>query len=216
VRSKERETSRQLCEIGRGGSPNRRRGVGGNRPYLRPPLPPFRQIRIEETEHVRMFDRAHVLLFLQVLDASAEFFHFSPVNLWTEMMFCVIAVVEKQPVVDFSVAAHAPRNRLVGGRPVVPVVAIQVTKTMAEIPKWQEIQHESPVNEVNRSRWYDDRHDEERRCKRSQLEIAPEIIAVLPFPQVLADRIDVVAKETQKNIAPRIFGFAVVAVPVDR
>ena len=128
------------------------------------------------------------------------------------MMFGVIAVVEKQPVVDFSVAAHAPRNRLVGVRSVVPVVAIQVTKTMAEIPKWQEIQHESPVNEVNRSRWYDDRHDEERRCKRSQLEIAPEIIAVLPFPQVLADRIDVVAKETQKNIAPRIFGFAVVAV----
>ena len=165
---------------------------------------------------MRVLDRAHAFLLLQVLDVSAEFFHFSPVNLWTEMMLGVIAVVEKQPVVNFSVAAHAPRNRLVGVRSVVPVVAIQVTKAMAEIPKRQEIQHESPVNEVNRIRRYDDRHDQKRRGECRQLNVAPEIIAVLPFPQVLADRADVVAEETQKNIAPRIFGFAVMAVSVDR
>src|SRR4029453_8589948 len=118
----------------------------------------FRQIGIEKAKHVRALDRAHAFLLLQVFDASAEFFHFSPVNLWAEMMFGVIAVVEKQPVVDFSVAAHAPRNGLFGVRSIVPVVAIQVTKTMAEIPKRQEIQHESPVKEVNRIRRHDDRH----------------------------------------------------------
>src|SRR4029077_8642409 len=95
-------------------------------------------------------------------------------------------------------------------------VAIQVTKTMAEIPKRQEIEHKSPVNEVNRIRRCDNRHDQKRCGECGQLSGAPEIIAVLPFPQVLADRADVVAEETQKNIAPRIFGFTIVAVSVDR
>src|SRR4029077_3209331 len=175
-----------------------------------------RQIAIQETEHVRMSDRAHAFLLLKLLDADAKFLHFSPVNFWTKMVLGVIAVVEKQPVVDFSVAAHAPRNRLVGVRSVVPVVAIQVTKTMAKVPERQEIQHESPVNEVSRIRRYDDRHHQKRRGECRQFNIAPELIAVLPFPQILADRADVVAEETQKNIAPRIFGLAVMAVPVDR
>jgi hypothetical protein len=87
---------------------------------------------------------------------------------------------------------------------------------MAEIPERQEIQHESPVNEVNRIRWYDDHHDQKRCGECRQLDVAPEIVAVIPFPQVLADRADVVAEETQKNIAPRIFRFAIMAVPVDR
>jgi hypothetical protein len=87
---------------------------------------------------------------------------------------------------------------------------------MAEIPERQEIQHESPVNEMNRIRRHDDRHDQKRRGECRQLNVAPEIIAIFPFPQVLADRADVVAEETQKYIAPRIFGFAVVAVSVDR
>src|SRR5438132_2749403 len=122
------------------------------------------------------------------------------------MMLGVIAVVEKQAVVDSSVAAHAPRNRLVGVRSVVPVVAIQVTKTMAKIPERQEIQHESPVNEVNRIRRYDDRHGQKCRGECRQLNVAPELIAVLPFLEVLADRADVIAEETQKNVAPWIFG----------
>src|SRR4029453_9174752 len=55
----------------------------------------FRQIGIEKAKHVRALDRAHAFLLLQVFDASAEFFHFSPVNLWAEMMFGGIGVVEK-------------------------------------------------------------------------------------------------------------------------
>src|SRR5262245_30411892 len=137
-------------------------------------------------------------------------------HFWTEMMFGVISVVEKQPIVDFSVAAHSPRDRLIGVRPVVSVIAIQVTKTMAEIPERQEIHDESPVNEMNRIRGYDDRHDQKRRGECRQLKVSPEIVAVLPFLQVLANRADIVAEETQKNIAPRIFLFAVVAVSVNR
>ena len=55
-----------------------------------------------------------------------------------------------------------------------------------------------------------------RRSERRQLNVAPEIIAIFPFPQVLADRADVVAEKTQENIAPRIFGLAVMPVSVDR
>jgi hypothetical protein len=116
-----------------------------------------------------------------VLDTPTEFFHFSPVNLWTEMMFGVIAVIKKQPVVNFSVAAYAPGNRLIGIRAVVPVVTIQITKTMAQIPKREEIQHEAPVNEMNRIGWYDDRHDQESCGECRQLNVAPQIITVLPF-----------------------------------
>ena len=91
-----------------------------------------------------------------------EFFHFGPVNFWTEMMLGVIAVVEEKPVIDLSVAAHAPCNRLVGIGAVMPVVAIQITETMPEVPKREEIDDEPPVYEVNRIRWYDDSHDEKR------------------------------------------------------
>jgi hypothetical protein len=58
-------------------------------------LTALRQMGIEKAEHVRVLDRANAFLLLQVLDASVEFFHFSPVNFWTEMMFGVIAVIEK-------------------------------------------------------------------------------------------------------------------------
>jgi len=165
---------------------------------------------------VRVPNSADAFLLLQILDASAEFFHLSPVDLRTKMMFGVIAVVEKQPVVDFSVATHAPRNRLIGVRSVMAVIAIQVTKTMAEIPERQEIHDESPVNEMNRIRGYDDRHYEKHCGECRQLKVAPKIIAVLSFPQVIADGADIVAEETQKNIAPRILRFAIVAVSVDR
>src|SRR5262249_14169193 len=75
---------------------------------------------------------------------------------------------------------------------------------------------ESPVNEANRICWDDDRHDQKRRGECRQLNVAPELIAVTPFPQVLSDRANIITEETQKDIAPRIFGFVVMAVSVDR
>src|SRR5262245_48239918 len=145
---------------------------------------------------MRALDRAHAFLFLQVLNASAEFFHFSPMHFGTEMVLCVVTVVEEQPVINSSVAADSPRNRLVGVRTVVPVIAIQVTKTMAEIPEGQELQHESPVNKMNRIRRDNYRHNQERRSKRSQFEIAPKMIAVVAFSQFLSDRAHIIAEET--------------------
>ena len=74
------------------------------------------------------------------------------------MVFCVITVVKEEPVIDFAVAAHAPGNWLVRIRAVMPVIAIQITKAVAEIPKRQEKEHEPPVDEMNRFRWDNGRH----------------------------------------------------------
>src|SRR5436190_19503153 len=163
---------------------------------------------------MRVFDRPHTFLLLQLLDTATEFLHLCPMHFGTEMVLRVITVVEEQPVINFSVAADSPRNRLVRVRAVVPVVAVQVAKTLAKVPERQEIQHESPVNEVNWIRRYDNRHHQKRGCECRQLNSAPEIIAIFPFPQVLADSADIIAEKTQKNIAPQIFGLAVMAVSV--
>jgi hypothetical protein len=68
---------------------------------------------------------------------------------------------------------------------------------------------------VNRIRRYDDRHDQKRRGECRQLNVAPEIIAVLPFLQVLANRADIVAEKAEKNVPPWTFRFAVVPMAVD-
>jgi len=150
-----------------------------------PPVPSLHRAlhasanRIQEAEHVRATDRADAFLFLQLLDAAAEFFHLGPMHLGTEMVLRMITVVEKQPVINFSVAADSPRNRLVRVGPVMAIVSVQITETMAEIPEWQEKQNESPVDEVNWMRRNDYGHHQKRRCERSQLDFAPEIIVVV-------------------------------------
>ena len=50
--------------------------------------------------------------------------HFGP-----EMVFGMVAVVEKQPVVDFSVAAHTPGDRFIGIRSIMPIVTVQITES---------------------------------------------------------------------------------------
>src|SRR2546422_6318144 len=119
---------------------------------------------------------------------------------WTEMVLRVIAVVEEEPVINFSVAAHAPGNRLVGIRAVMPVIAVQIAQAVAEIPKREEIKnHITPIEKE---------HHEQRRSECRQLEVAPEKIAIPALAQLAFDRTDVVAKETQKHVAPRVFRFA--------
>src|SRR5206468_12517644 len=103
------------------------------------------QIGVEETKHVRMLDCTHAFLLLQVFDVSAEFFHLRPMNFGAKMVLGVIAVVEEKPVIDFSVAAHAPRDRFIRVRSVMPVVTVQVTETMSEVPERREKQDEPPV-----------------------------------------------------------------------
>jgi len=176
----------------------------------------FRQIGIKKAEHVSSLDRADAFALLQISNALAKLFHLRPMHLWPEMVLGVITVVEEEPVIDFPVAAHAPCNRFVGIRAVMPVIAVQITKAVAEIPKRQEKEHEPPVDEVNRFRWHNDRHHEERRRERRQLDIAPEMIAVIAFAQFSADRADIVTEETQEHIAPWTFRFGVVPMPINR
>src|ERR1700719_3400695 len=104
----------------------------------------------------------------KIEDALAEPFHSRPVHFRPEMMLGVIAVVEKQPVIDFAVTAYTPRDRFVRIRTVVSIVAIQITEAVPKIPERHgEKDHVSPVEQE---------HDEQRRSKCSQLEVAPEQI----------------------------------------
>ena len=91
---------------------------------MRTALAAFRQIGIEKAEHVCSLDRADAFLLLQIYYALAKVFHLRPMHFWTEMVLGVIAVVEEKPVINFSVAAHAPGNRFVRVGAVMPVVAI--------------------------------------------------------------------------------------------
>src|SRR5258708_3441395 len=154
------------------------------------------------------FDRAHAFGFLDIADALAERFHFRPMHFWTEMMLGVITVVEKEPVVNFSVTAHAPGDRFVGIGAVMPVVAVQLTEAVPEIPKRHEVKNDvAPVKE---------KHGEQRDRERRQFEISPKHITVAAFAQFAPYRADIISKETEKHIAPGIFRFAIVAVAIDR
>jgi len=87
----------------------------------------------------------NALLLLQVGDALVERFHFCPMHFRAEMMFGVVTVVEKEPVVDLAVTAHAPRHRFVRIGAIMAVVTVQVAETVAEIEKWQKKENVAPV-----------------------------------------------------------------------
>src|SRR6267378_6774814 len=99
------------------------------------------------------------------------------------MVFGVVAVVAKEPVVDFAVTAHAPGDRLVGVRAVVTIVAVQITEAVAEIPERNHKEdHVSPV-EV--------KHDQKSGRERSQLEVSPKDVAISAFAQFPTNRTDI-------------------------
>src|SRR5260370_11298104 len=157
---------------------------------------------------MRAFDGANAFLFLQLGNALVKGFHFCPMYFRPEMVFGMVAVVEKEPVVDFSVAAHAPGDWFVRVRAVVAIVTVQITETMAEIPKRNhEEDHVSPIEE---------KHDEKRGRERSQFDVSPKNVAVPALPQLATDRADIVAEKTQKHITPWAFGFVVMTVAVER
>ena len=123
------------------------------------------------------------------------------------MVLGVVAVVEEQPVVNFAVAAHAPRDRFVRVAAVMPVIAVQETEAVAEVPKWnEEKNHVTPVEAEQ---------DKKRGCERGQLDPAPSHVAVVAFAQFLSDQADIIAEKTEEDVAPGIFGFALVTVPIN-
>src|SRR5207253_3484753 len=132
-------------------------------------------------------DDADAISFLPIRNLAMESFHFRPMHFRTEMMFGVVSVVEEKPIIDFPVAAHAPRHRFVRVRAIVPVIPIQITEAVAEIEKRQEIKkHVTPVEQE---------HHKQGGGERSQLEVAPKEIAVAPLAQFAADRADVVPEK---------------------
>src|SRR5207247_6211402 len=175
----------------------------------------FWQIGIEETKHVRVPDGADAFLLLQALDAAVKLFHFRPMHFWTEMVLCVIAVIEEKPIIQLSVAAHAPGNWFVRVSSIMPIVAVQITEAVAKVPERQKIHDKAPVDEVNRIGWDDDRHHEQRRRECSQFDIAPQMIAVIAFSQLDAHCADIVTEGTQIQVAPPILRFGIMSMPLD-
>jgi hypothetical protein len=124
-----------------------------------------------------------------------------------EMVFGMVSIIKEKPVVDFSIAADAPRNRLVRVRAVMTVIAVQVAEAMAEIPERQEIEnHVTPVEH---------KHGEQRDRERRQLKISPKHVIIAAFAQFLTNRADIVAEKTEENISPWTLRFAVVPMAVD-
>src|SRR5262249_11962014 len=133
-------------------------------------------------------DGSNAFLFLKLFDVSMKFFHLRPMHLGPEMVLGMVAVIEKQPVIDFSVTAHSPGNRFIRICAVMPIVAVEITKAVAEVPERQKIKnHKAPVEQ---------KHHEERDREGCQLKVAPENIAIVAFAQFPANCSHVVAKET--------------------
>ena len=73
-----------------------------------------------------MADYSDALLLLQICNASLKLFHSSPVHLRPEMVFGVITVIKEQPVVQFPVAADAPRDRFIRVPAEMQEIAVQI------------------------------------------------------------------------------------------
>ncbi len=170
-------------------------------------LTTFRQIRIQKAEHVGALDCTNAFLFLETFDGLVKLFHLRPMHFGPEMVLGMVSIVEKQPVVDFSVAAHPPGDRFIGICTIMPIIAVEITEAVAKVPERHEIKnHVAPVKQE---------HHEERCRERRKLEVAPEKIAIVALAQFFSNCADVVAKETQEHIAPWIFRFAVVPVTIN-
>ena len=125
-----------------------------------------RQIGVEKTESVRDLDNTHSSPALLFDDLIAKRLHSRPMHLWAEMMLRVKSVVEPRPVIELAVGAHTPGNGLVGIASIMPIVAVEITKAVAEVPERQEIKNDvAPVEQ---------KHYKERGRERSQLKVAPE------------------------------------------
>lgn len=179
----------------------------GQRPRLQLASGMRRQVRIEEAERVGRADDADPGSALLVDDFVAKRFHPGPMDLRPEMMFRVIAVIEPRPVIEFLVAADSPRNRFIRVTAVVPVIAVQVGKAMAEIIKRNQETDVVPV---------EDTEGDKRPDKQAELQHSPKSFArIFPF-QFFENRHGILTKETEKSVLERMLGFPFVPVFVNR
>jgi hypothetical protein len=61
------------------------------------------------------------------------------------MMFGMVAIIKKKPIVQLVVRAHAPCDRLVGIAPVMEEIAVKVRATVPQIIERQKEEPEFPV-----------------------------------------------------------------------
>src|SRR5207249_10958011 len=138
-----------------------------------------------------MLDHADAFFFLQFCDLLVERFHFGPMHFRPEMVLGMIAIVKKEPVVNLPVAAHPPSNGFIGVRPIMAVIAIQITKTVPKIEKRQKIEnHVAPVKH---------KHHEQHSRESCQLDVSPYQFAAAAFAQFPPNRTNIVAEETRKT-----------------
>jgi hypothetical protein len=97
---------------------------------------------------VRRFDHANAGSTLMFHDLIAQRLHACPVHLPPEMMLRVIAVKEPDPIVKFVVTAHAPGKWVVRVSTIVPVLAVEVGKTMAKVPERKKEADVAPVKDA--------------------------------------------------------------------
>src|SRR5437660_11887901 len=94
---------------------------------------------------MRALDCTDAFLFLYLFDGLMKSFHLRPMHFGAEMVLGMVAVVEKQPIVDSSVAAYTPGDRFIGICTILPIVAVELTKAVTKIPERHDItDHGSP------------------------------------------------------------------------
>ena len=140
---------------------------------------------------MRHIDDAHSSFALLIDNLIAECLHSRPMHLWPEMMFGVVAVVEPDPIIKLLIAADAPRDRFIRISPVMPVVSVQVGKTVPEIPKGEKETEVVPVQNTQRDKGTN---------KKNKLGHAPESFAPILALERTEDRFGIFAKETEERV----------------
>ena len=88
---------------------------------------------IQEAERVGRADHTNADAPHLFFDLSVQLSHFGPMDAGTIMVLRMVAVVKPHHIVQQPIVADAPRNREIRIGSVVPVVAVQIGKGMAEV-----------------------------------------------------------------------------------
>ena len=140
------------------------------------PFPPWSlgrpQIRVKKAERVRRLDHTHPSSALLFENLVTKGLYSGPMHFRPEMMFCVVAIVEPDPVIELVVTAHPPGNRVGGIAAVVPIVAVQIRQAVAKVIEREKETDIMPVKNTK---------DHKSRAKRREFEDSPKCLAgILP------------------------------------
>src|SRR4051812_13697753 len=91
------------------------------------------------------FDHTNPGLALFSNDLIAKRVHPRPMHFRTEMVLGVVTVVEPDQIVALVVTAHAPGDWFARIAAVMTVIAVQIGKAVAKVPKWQQETDVVPV-----------------------------------------------------------------------